>query len=54
VINFSGTQYKVTRDDVLVADKIPNVDIGDVFAIENVLLVGSRKTTVVGRPKVRE
>lgn len=52
IIGFSGTQYKVTMDDVIVADKIEGVDIGQMIDLAEVLLVGSRRGTVIGRPLV--
>jgi len=52
VVNFSGTQYKVVLDDKIVADKMDGVDIGDRFDLDQVLLMGSRKTTIVGRPTI--
>jgi large subunit ribosomal protein L21 len=48
----SGTQYKVCPDDTIVVDKMEGVDIGDQIDITEVLLVGSRKTTMVGQPFV--
>lgn len=44
---------QVTKDDVIVADKIKGADIGTTLDIENVLLVGSPEETVVGRPVVK-
>ena len=38
VIEFSGTQYKVTLDDTIVADKQAGVDIGQVMSLGNVLM----------------
>ena len=52
VIAHSGTQYKVTPDDTIVVDKMSGVDIGDQIVLDEVLLVGSKKTTLVGRPLV--
>ena len=52
VVGFSGTQFKVTVDDVIVADRIEGIDIGQTLDLSNVLLVGSRRATVVGRPVV--
>jgi large subunit ribosomal protein L21 len=52
IAEFSGTQFKLAVDDTLVADKIEGVDIGETIDISDVLLVGSRKATVVGRPFV--
>ena len=52
VVELSGTQYKVSVDDTIVADHIEGVDIGQQITYDAVLLVGSRKATVVGRPYV--
>jgi large subunit ribosomal protein L21 len=52
IIELSGTQFKVTLDDTIVADHMEGVDIGDNIYIDDVLLVGSRIATIVGRPKV--
>ena len=54
VIEFSGTQYKVTIDDTIVANKISGVDIGDTYKLNKVLLVGSASNTILGRPYVNE
>ena len=50
VVALSGTQYKVCPDDTIVVDKMDGVDIGDQIDIKDVLLVGSKKTTMVGHP----
>lgn len=52
MVNFSGTQYKVVLDDMIVADKIEGIDIGEKLNLDQVLLLGSRKSTVVGRPTI--
>jgi len=52
VVALSGTQYKVAVGDIIIADHIEGVDIGDTVVYPEVLLVGSRKATVVGRPYV--
>lgn len=52
VVSHSGTQYKLTSNDTFVVDRMEGVDIGDQIEIPHVLLVGSRKSTVVGRPMV--
>jgi large subunit ribosomal protein L21 len=52
VVALSGTQYKVAVGDTIIADHIEGVDIGDIVVYPEVLLVGSRKATVVGRPYV--
>ena len=52
VVELMGKQFKVAPDDVIVADKIEDMDIGETFDIEDVLLVGSEMDTVIGRPYV--
>ena len=47
-----GTQYKITKDDVIVAEKL-DVQVGTDLVIDEVLLVGSEAATVVGRPTVQ-
>lgn len=42
---------KVTKDDVIVAEKVEG-DIGTTLEISDVLLVGTRDSTTVGRPTV--
>ena len=52
VISLSGTQYKVAEDDVVVTNLIHGHKVGDVMEVDDVLLVGGRDNTVVGRPRV--
>jgi len=52
VINFSGRQYKVAVDDTIVADHLQDVDLDSVVTIDDVLLVGTKDETRVGRPYV--
>ena len=52
VVGLGGTQFKVTEGDLIITNKLPNVDVGSSFDIDDVLLVGSRDKTVVGRPIV--
>ena len=51
VVRLGGTQYKITKDDVIVAEKL-DVQVGADLVIDEVLLVGSEAATVVGRPTV--
>ena len=51
VVRLGGTQYKITKDDVIVAEKL-DVQVGADLVIDEVLLVGSDLATVVGRPTV--
>mmetsp|Transcript_28552 Transcript_28552/g.37374 ORF Transcript_28552/g.37374 Transcript_28552/m.37374 type:complete len:163 (+) Transcript_28552:66-554(+) len=52
VVKLGGTQYKVTKDDVVVAEKIKDAEIGTYIENDKVLLVGSVDETVVGKPFV--
>lgn len=53
VVSFSGTQYKVAKDDVIVADKMnDDVDIGETVDLSDVLMVGSKAATVLGQPTI--
>jgi len=50
VVDFSGTQYKVVDDDVIVSDKLDGYDIGDIVDLDQVLMVGSKTATLIGKP----
>ena len=52
VIQLSGTQFKVTVDDVIVTNKIGDYDIAENVEVKDVLLIGSQDMTVIGRPYV--
>ena len=52
IVRLGGTQYKITKDDVIVAEKL-DVQVGADLVIDEVLLVGSDLATVVGRPTVQ-
>jgi len=52
VVEISGTQYKVTPDDLIVTEKLSGVDINDRITLSRVLLVGSRTKTTIGRPYI--
>lgn len=52
VFSLLGKQFKVTKDDVIVTDKMENIDIGQKIDINDVMLVGSRSGTLVGAPVV--
>ncbi|KAK8793370.1 hypothetical protein WA158_004729 [Blastocystis sp. Blastoise] len=54
VVSLSGTQYKVTTNDLLFTNHIPNVDIGQQINLKHVLLVGSKHETIVGVPYVQD
>jgi len=53
VVLVGGLQYKVTVDDVIVVNNLDDAVVGSDYALDNVLLVGSKDYTVVGRPLVK-
>ncbi|PRW61400.1 Ribosomal L21 [Chlorella sorokiniana] len=52
VVEVGGTQYKVTPDDVIVVEKLGDVDVNEKLRLQRVLLLGSAAETVIGRPYV--
>ena len=52
LVELGGTQYKVTPGDVVVVEKLGEVDVSDTLSLGRVLLLGSRAETVIGRPYV--
>ena len=52
VIPLGCTQFKVTLDDMIVAEKIKGAEVGQVLSISDVLLVGGLARTLIGRPTV--
>jgi large subunit ribosomal protein L21 len=51
VVALGGRQYKVSPGDVINAERLPRAAVGDALTLVP-LLVGSRDTTLVGRPTV--
>jgi len=52
VVQIGAHQHKVTTDDVIFIEKLKNADVNDKLLFPQVLLLGSRSATVVGRPVV--
>ncbi|GIL59021.1 hypothetical protein Vafri_13995 [Volvox africanus] len=52
VVQLAGTQFKVTTDDIIFVNQLPDVEVNDVLALDRVMLLGSRAETIVGRPFV--
>jgi large subunit ribosomal protein L21 len=52
VVSFQGRQHKITKDDIVILDKLP-LEVGSVFFFDQVLLVGTNEYTSVGRPYVK-
>ena len=51
VFRLAGLQYKVTKDDLVMVEKLP-YDIGTQLVIDDVLLLGTPEYTLIGRPRV--
>ncbi|KAJ1453737.1 ribosomal protein L21-like protein [Pelagophyceae sp. CCMP2097] len=54
VIKLGNTQYKVTRNDLIVAEKIRGADIDSKMVLKEVLLCATIHETIVGRPLVED
>ena len=52
VVLFNGLQHKITRDDTIMLEKVDDLNVGDTFTFDKVLLVGSDEYTSIGRPYV--
>lgn len=52
VVEVGPHQHKVSPDDVIVAEKLKGADVNDIVELPNVLLAGTERRTVVGRPTV--
>ncbi len=53
IVNINGFQYKVVKDDVVLANYLEGYDINDQIVFDGVLLVGGKDFTLLGRPLVR-
>lgn len=53
VIKTGGKQYKVAEGDVLMIEKLPNLEEGSKVVFEDVLLVENDGQTKVGEPIVK-
>lgn len=45
-------QRQVTKDDLIVAEKVKGAEVGTTLEMKEVLLVGTPEDTIVGRPLV--
>lgn len=55
IVELAGSQHKVTKDDLMVLNKLKPVSdykVGSVHTLQDVLLVGSSHLTLVGMPYV--
>lgn len=52
VVELGSQQFKVSVDDVIVAEKLNDVAVNDIVRLHSVLLAASESCTIVGRPTV--
>lgn len=52
VVEVGPTQFKVSADDLIYAEKLSGVDVNDRISLNRVLMLGSHAETVIGRPYV--
>lgn len=52
VVLLKGLQYKVTKDDRVMVEKLEEFQVGQQISLDEVLLVGTKEYTAVGRPNV--
>ena len=53
VIRIKGLQYKVTKDDRVMSELLDDFEVGTQIELEDVLLVGTKDYTSIGRPNVK-
>lgn len=53
IVHVAGHQYKVTKGDTVLVDKLP-VDIGDNIFLSKVLMIGSKEFTAIGTPLLKK
>lgn len=52
VVEVGSHQFKVTPDDLIYTEKLGDAEVNDKLELSKVLLLGSTKETVIGRPYV--
>lgn len=52
IIGLAGTQYKVSQGDVVICNKLPGAEVGTKIELMDVLLIGFKSKTLIGRPNV--
>lgn len=50
VVEVGATQFKVSPDDLVYAEKLKGVAVNDTLALMRVLMLGTTAETVIGRP----
>lgn len=51
IIKLAGKQHKVFKDETVLVEKL-DFDVGEKFVIDQVMLVGTKDYTSIGRPFV--
>jgi len=51
VIQFQGLQHKVMKNDLVMTEKV-DMEVGEMFLFDKVLLIGTDQYTSLGRPYV--
>lgn len=51
IIELAGKQHKVFKDETVLVEKL-DMEVGSKFVIDQVLLVGTKDYTSIGRPMV--
>lgn len=54
VIKLKTWQYKVTQDDLIWVSRIPELSIGQLIQVKDVLLIGNKDFTILGRPVIKD
>ncbi|KAK9908800.1 hypothetical protein WJX75_003070 [Coccomyxa subellipsoidea] len=52
VVELGPTQFKVSPGDIVVSEKIRDVDVNDKVKLARVMMLGSRHETIIGRPLI--
>ena len=52
VVRVGGAQYKVCPDDLIFVEKLAGARVNEPIVLDDVLMVGTRSRTIVGRPAV--
>jgi large subunit ribosomal protein L21 len=54
IVEIAGRQFKVTQDDLVIAEQMSDLDINQTIEINKVLLIGTKDYTAIGRPFVSD
>lgn len=54
VMTLKGSQHKVCMDDVLIVNRMDELNVGECIEVEDVNLIGNKYFTLIGRPLVNK